>query len=499
MKIKNLLLFLKLTFCFYPLYAWDFNYTYNLEETKREIKTILVNEHIKAAEKEMLDALNAVTKESNPKTTMEFGAILREKIKILPPKIRPLFLKFLRNEARKLDVLSKLDWYFLTEEGLAKKDFTAITVTNEAEKLANNLFNALNGKSPHKLELITRTAKTDIIKLTSQADHNLIETFFHTFTKSAKNYGVMSRSLKLFLKQLANDELPVKLVYEGINPAYAESMARNTMPAIMRNFTWQEYVINNQNIILKDLFKSGRFYLSDWSNIIAGTYTSQTLSNAEKQMASKISILEALAKQANPRYQQVKSNAIKGFPGQRVILREQALELDFGELTTANAKTLYKMAQDVPAAKLTNLAPTAKGWLESFSKWAQKSIKPKSGTILTLGATIGIIYMEELIRNYTNYNPSTIYLSIIDEIIDSLADGNTLKLVYNTVFDERFAQSFIIYDEEGNLTTEEQLAFIETYNDFETAVYATFFQGSEENIGELSWQCFALNENCSEA
>ncbi len=38
---------------------------------------------------------------------------------------------------------------------------------------------------------------------------------------------------------------------------------------------------------------------------------------------------------------------------------------------------------------------------------------------------------------------------------------------------------------------------METFDNFERAIYATYFQNSEDIIAEQDWQCFALNENCA--
>lgn len=504
MKFRYLLFFIFFLSLTFPIYSENFTFSEDfaveLKQYQKEIEENIIISRSTKAKKEMLDALYRVKNNNEIRDAdaiIDFGISMRDNMKFLPNREKVSFLKYLRKELADETLISRADWYFLTEESLAKPNFTKTSVVRAAETFVDKLHEILFSGNSKNLENATRVLKQDIIKLVSQGDVELLETFINTYALQANNYGEMSRSLNIFLSELMNHNLPLTLMKNTAVPS--ESLARHTIPALMQQFTWDSFLTNNQGILLQDMFKSktiNKFHLSDFTKMIGDTYLDKTIPQEERELLSKMSVLNDFAKVSNPTYQELKPQARFGTQGQRSLFRQEALEINFGDLTPQNAKELSKMIKAVPTAKMETVLPNSRGWIESFSRWAEKSIKPKSNVIITIGTMIGLVVAEELIRSYTDYNPSNTYLTVTDEITDAIAIGNNIKLVYNTVYYDNFAKYFLTYAEEGNLTEDEQLAYIETYDNFERALYANYFQDSENNIAELDWQCFALNENC---
>ncbi len=503
MKLKNLLFISLLTLCIvFARSAKAIDIQFDLKQTQKQIESELIKTP-EIAKQNIYNALEQITKEDN-KTLMNFGNVLKEEIKNIPQKERTEFLKSLRKHAANKDLLKSIDYYFLVEEGLAKKDFTLITVKTEAQKIVNKLQENLFIGNEKSLASITRTIKTDMVKIMSQENNReLIETFTKAYYDQALIYGHRQYSLNLFLSELTQNNLILKLFTEKTPSAYTENLYRNTLPSLMWQFSVQNFVSENQAKLIKDILKESadKSSLKSFLNMLSEMITDKSLPRAERQMLAKISVLQNMTILADPVYQTNKSGHVR-IPwnkGERTLLRVDALEYNFGDLTPKNAKTLNKMLKDVPLKELQKVLPDAKEWVESFTKWAEKNIKPKGNTILTLSAMVAVNIAEEVIRTYTDHNPSTAYLDNIDEISDTLANGNTLKLVYNSTYDNNFANAFAQYLEEDNLTLEQQKDYLQMHYNFEKALYATFFEQVENDINEMAWQCFALNENCTKS
>ncbi|MBO4707252.1 MAG: hypothetical protein J5594_01670 [Elusimicrobiaceae bacterium] len=500
MKLKYLLFIIFSLILILPMNAWDINFDFKKEQ--QEISNVIQNSQVENAKKEMLDALARVNRSKeirDPEAIMNFGKSMKMNMKFLPKNERMPFLKQLRAGLVDETLKLKADYYFIAEEALAKPNFTKTTVVKSAETFVDKLYKILFSGNSQKLENATRILKQDIIKLVSQGDVELFETFIKTYTLQANKYGLMSRSLNLFLYELMNHNLPLTLMKN--TTVTKEALVRNTIPILLRNFSWKKFVTEHQGTILQDLFNSqqaNKFHLSNFTKMIGDTYLDKAMSQAERELQSKISVLANMSRIAEHRYQELKPKASHGFVGERTLFRRVSLGDNFGgDLTPQNAKELSRMIRTIPASKMEHVLPNAKEWIKSFSSWAKSSIKSKGNTILTITTMIALVAAEEFIKSYTSYNPSESYLNSIDEITDNLSIGNNIKLVYNTVYDNNFAKHFSAYTEEGNLTEDEQLAYMETFDNFETAIYASYFQNSDNITTEKAWQCFALNENCT--
>lgn len=500
MKFKYFLFFIFLVSLIFPVYSKDTSSIFNLQQYQKQIEANIIASQSAHAKKEMLDALYTMKNYNGvdeARVIINFATSMKNNMRFLPNREKRPFLKYLRQQLADEKLIARTDWYFLTEESLAKPNFTQTTAARSAEIFVDRLYEVLFSNNSKNLENAVRVLKQDIIKLVSQGDTKLLETFVNSYISQAGKYGEMSRSLNLFLSECMNHNLPLTLM--RFHSTTSESLARNTIPAVMKYFSWNSFLTENQGMILQDLFRSkatGKFKLSNFTQMISDTYLSKNLPQAERELLGKISVLNDFAKVSDPIYQEMKPQARNGFPGQRSMFREQALEVNFGDLTPQNARELSEMLKTVPVSRMEPVINNARGWVEGFSRWAEKTIRPRTNLILSIGTMVAIVAAEELIRSYTNYNPSNAYLTITDEITDALAIGNNVKLVYNTVYYDNFAQYFFAYVEEGNLTEQEQLAYLETFDNFERAIYADYFQASQDSLAEQDWQCFALNENC---
>ncbi len=497
MKLKYLITFISLISLTFPIYSE--NIVLDLQQQKKEIKEIINASTptaivAKLAMFEALDRVNKSKEIKDPEAITDFGRLMKNKMKFLPPNERLPFLKQLRTGITDETLRTKVDWYFITEEALSKPNFTEKTVIKSAASHVAKLNKALFLGESQELENITRLLKQDITKLVFQGNPELLETFIKTYSSQAAQYCQMERSLNLFLSELMNHNLPLNLIKNTTVPM--ESLVRNTIPALMKNFSWNSFITEHQGIILQDILQSNKkFSFFNFTNMVSNAYLDKKLSQVERELQAKISILTEMANIADPLYQKFKPLASNGYIGERSILRGVSLGENFGKLPPKNAKELAKIIYSVPIEEIKPVLPNASRWIEGFSRWILKSFNGKN-IILTTASMIALVEAEELIKFYTNYNPSNAYLNIMDEITDALAIGNNIKLVYNTVYDGNFAKYFLSYVEEGNLTKEEELAYMETFDNFESAMYASFFQTAEDNIAGKDWQCFVLNENC---
>ncbi len=498
MELKHIIFSVLITTQFIvPSYA--INFDLDLKQEQAEIANIITNIPVEQAKQEMLTALNKMKEPNQIRDTdriMDFGISMRENMKILSQEERVPFLNYLRKQLGSEELISKTDWYFLIETSFAKPDFDMITAALEGKNQASTLYLSFFSDNPHIIDHITRSLKEDLIKLVSQGDKKLLETFLEGFTQQANKYGPMSRSLNLFLSELTHNNLPLKLMETSVP---AESLARHTIPAMTKIFSWDSFMRDHTGILLKDLFASKtniKFFLSKFTKLMEMAYADSTIPAEERNLLARLYILDNMSKLADPAYEEIKSQARFGIRGQRNIFRQQSLHQEFGTLSKENAKTLTKIIKEVPVSRLEALMPNAKGWLQSLEEWAVKSIKSGNQRLRGIGPIIALIAAEEILRYYTGYNPSTIYLNATDEITDALATNNNVKLVYNTIYDDDFTKCFINYVEEGNLTEEQQLAYLETLDNFETAMFASYFQTSKDRLAEKDWQCFVLNENC---
>ncbi len=378
-----------------------------------------------------------------------------------------------------------------------------ITCKRESEIIVNKLENALFEGDYTKLVNITRRIKTDIIKMLSQSDNSvaLIENFTASYRNSAKLYGSMEKSLNLFLSQLTQDDLILDVVKRTPN-INQETFYRNLFPAMTKTFSPEGFVAENQKELLKGFLqrKSREESLGTFTDMLAKATEDKTLSQAQNKMLTKINTLKILAEISDPMYQKAKQQQTTPWVrGERAILREEALMKNFGELTTTNACNLYTMVSEVREKELNKVLLNPKGWLQSFYNWSVKSIKkvkPSGNTLLTIGAMASLIIAEEIITNYSDNTNQTAYLNAIDEIEDTIANGNMLKLVFNNVYDADFAKYFDNYVEEGNFDTNNQIAYMSLFDDFERALYQDFLEESTNNIPESILQCAILNVNC---
>ncbi len=481
-----------------PSYAQNFNL--NLNQERQEIANIITDSQIKKAKQDMLNALNKVKEPSQIRDTdniIGFGTSMRNNMKLLPKEDRVPFLNYLRSQLGSDALISRTDWYFVIEESMAKPKFNQITASSEAKTLASRLYLSFFSDNPDVVDYLTRELREDIIKLVSQGEKDLLETFFNSYAEEAAKYGSMERTLNLFLSELTNNNLPLRMM--DVSSVPSEILARNTIPAIMKHFSWDSFMQENTGVLLKDLFRTNtniKFFLSNFTKLLEKSYELNVTSFEESNLLARLSILDNMAKVADPAYEEAKNQARFGIRGQRNFLRQRALQQEFGKLSKENAHTLSKILTKVPVSKLETSLPNAKGWIKSLSEWAMKSTKSGANKLRGIGPLIALVAIEEILRYYTDYNPSEVYLNLTDEITDAVATNNTVRLVYNTIYDDDFAQCFITYVEEGNLAEKDQLAFLETLDDFETAAFASYFQTSKDRLAEQDWQCFVLNENC---
>ena len=172
------------------------------------------------------------------------------------------------------------------------------------------------------------------------------------------------------------------LFTEKTPSAYTENLYRNTLPSLMKQFSVQNFVSENQAKLIRDILKesAGNSSLKSFLNMLSEMITDKSLPRAERQMLAKISVLQNMTMLADPVYQTNKSGHVK-IPwnkDERTLLRVGSLEYNFGNLTPKNAKTLNKMLKDVPLKELQKVLPDAKEWVKSFTKWAEKILNPKA-------------------------------------------------------------------------------------------------------------------------
>ncbi|MBO7605447.1 MAG: hypothetical protein J6S61_03155, partial [Elusimicrobiaceae bacterium] len=189
-----------------------------------------------------------------------------------------------------------------------------------------------------------------------------------------------------------------------------------------------------------------------------------------------------------------KQTARYGYIGERVNIRADVLETHFGILKKEDAQFLSEVLKKTNPSSLEKILPEAKGWIQGLTKWTRKSLKPSGNAILSIGAMVAITTVGELITTYTK--PSDYYLSVIDEINDSLETENYINLVHRSVYDNKFANILDTVFEEDS-SEEQQLAYTETLILFNRAIFDVFFQETNEKIDKQIYNCFTYGTECS--
>ena len=135
--------------------------------------------------------------------------------------------------------------------------------------------------------------------------------------------------------------------------------------------------------------------------------------------------------------------------------------------------------------------------VNGFLKWGERTLKPKGNVVLSIGAMVAIIAVGEFISEY-GHQPSNYYLSTIDQINDSLEMGNYPNLVFQSVYNPKYAKVLDTVFEE-DMDEEEQIAYVDAFILFNRAMFDVFFKETEEKINQEIYNCFAYGKDCGQA
>ena len=499
MKFQKLFLFILFTFCFLPLYA-EIDLDIDLTKFQAELTQQVTS--TKAIKRELFEAMDIINDANgrNTFTTTDYGILLKEKMSLLPKKERLPFINSLISKAEEKGLIKDLNWYFMAEEAYAKPAFTEEIVQQEAKKIVESLEKNLITLNEKSLAKTIKRIKIDMIKMVSQENTTvLLETFNQAFRKQTALYPNNEIVMNLFLKDVTNGNLIIDIMSNSKNIA-KDHFARNVMPALMQHFSVEDFIVTNKKDFLTGILRTRtkRSALQEFTNILVNrTKYNMPLTEAQKLLMTKIDILNTISEISNPKYNELISGHIRAWEmGERSANKIEALKFNFGELSPQNAKELNKIIKDVPLRNFEKVLPSAKSWMESFTKWANKSIKAKGGAALSITSMVAITIAGELIKNATAATNSAQNFDNIDRITDALADNNMVSLVYNNVYDDKFNIELDNYIAENSLDEKQETDFIKTHLLFEEALYANFIDESDEFISEEIWQCSILNENC---
>ncbi len=370
-----------------------------------------------------------------------------------------------------------------------------IIASDFVDRLYKALLPTAKGLDEKEMEHLTKTLKLDITHIATFENNNveLLETFVKAYHERTLTYGAMQTPLDLFLERVLQGD-------SFINTLKVLQGDRETIKLITEMYTnnldWKFYIEMNQRDILKAVIKNERLFLSDFSKMIESTI-SKSLTQADRQILAKISILSDMINVADNEYQLTKQEARYGGIGARAELRADALQKCFGELKTEDAKFLSEIFEKTTPSSLEKMLPETKEWLNGFLKWNERNLKPKGNIILSITAMVAIIAVGELISEYTN-QPSNYYLSAVDEINDSLEKENYIDLVYKSIYDTKYAKVLDTVFEE-NMDEKEQLAYIDTLIMFNKAIFDVFLKETEDKIDKQIYNCFTYGTDCDRA
>ncbi len=380
---------------------------------------------------------------------------------------------------------------------------TRLINQQEAEKLASDFVDRLylffTSESKEldvkELEYLTRTLKTDIINLATKKDNiSLLQTFIGSYHKRSMIYTEMQTPLDLFLSQMTSGEDLINTI-KIINLTSDEKLLRQIVETNVNSVTWADFINYNRKDLLVSFMKGNRSLLRNFSLMVENSFNN-SISKADRSFLTRISIINDMASIVEHDYIEKKQIARYGYSGERVNLRANVLQNHFGRLKREDAKFLNEVLIKTNPSSLEKVLPEAKGWIQGLTKWTRRSLTPKGTAALSIGAMAAITVVGELIKNYSK--PSDSYLSVLDEINDSLETKNYVNLVYKSVYDDRFAQVLDTKFEE-DFDEEEQIALAETLILFNRAMFDVFFQETNEKINKQIYNCFTYGTDCEKA
>lgn len=376
--------------------------------------------------------------------------------------------------------------------------------TKDAEKLASDfvdrlyLFFTSTGEEfdIKELEYLTKTLKTDIIKLSTQKEENikLLETFIESYHKRSVLYPAMQTPLDLFLSEITSGEDLINTI-KLLNVTSDENLIRQIVEINLNSVTWKEFINSNSKDLLLSFMKGNRPMLSKFSRLIENSLN-PSISATDRQILTRISIINDIAKIVEQDYTDNKQTARYSYHGNRVTIRAEILQKHFGILKKEDAQFLNEILNKTNPSSLGKTFPDAKGWIQGLTKWTRQSLNSKGNVALSIGALVAITTVSELIRNYTK--PSDYYLSEIDEINDSLEIENYITLAHRSIYDNKFANILDIVLEE-NSDEEQQLAYAESLILFNRAIFDVFFQETNQKINKQIYNCFTYGTDCGKA
>ena len=393
----------------------------------------------------------------------------------------------------------------ITYKNLVESGFTInkpnISTYEDARKLASDfvdrLYKAFSATSEElnvqEFENLVKALKIDILHLASIKKQNvdLLKIFIETYHERAMTYGAMQTPLDLFLDEITKGDGLIKT----LELAHGDDQLIKKIASINTNgLEWDSFLQTNRKELLLDFMKTDRPILSKFTKMIESTL-SQSVPQADRQIVSKIAILNDMIRISEKEYEMTRESARYGHEGARAELRADALQKYFGELKAEDAEFINEILEKTNPSSLERILPEAKGWVKGFSKWSERSLKPKRDIIFSIGAMVALVVIGELIKEYVPLS-SNLYLTTLDEINDALEVGNYTDLVYRSVYDTKFAKVFDqVFEEE--LNEEEQSSYTKTLIVFNRAIFDTFFKETEEKINKQIYNCFTYGTDCA--
>lgn len=347
-----------------------------------------------------------------------------------------------------------------------------------------------------ELEYLTKTLKTNIINLATQKERNieLFQTFVEAYHRRSMIYKQMQIPLDLFLSEITSGDGLINTI-KVLNITSDEHVLQQIVEINLNSKSWKNFINSNRKDLLVTFMKSDRPMLDQFSQMIENSLD-KSISQADRKILTRISIINDMASMAMPNYDNIKERARYGYHNERVTLKAEALTQSFGKLKKTDAQFLSEVLTKTNPSSLEHMLPGAKTWIQGFTKWTRQSLKPKGNAVLSIGAMVAITAVGELIKTYAN--TSYDYLTAIDEINDSLETENYVNLVYKSVYDNKFAQIFDNILEE-DLDENQQTAYAETLILFNRATFDVFFQETEEKINKQIYNCFTYGKDCGKA
>ena len=295
----------------------------------------------------------------------------------------------------------------------------------------------------------------------------------------------MQTPLDLFLSKMTSGEGLVNTI-KLLNITSDEKLIRQIVEITVKSVTWKNFINSNRKDLLLSFVKGNRPMLRKFSQMIESSL-SNSIPATDRQILTRISIINDMASIAEHDYINQKQTARYGYIGERVNIRADVLETHFGILKKEDAQFLSEVLKKTNPSSLEKILPEAKGWIQGLTK-------SSGNAILSIGAMVAITTVGELITTYTK--PSDYYLSVIDEINDSLETENYINLVHRSVYDNKFANILDTVFEEDS-SEEQQLAYTETLILFNRAIFDVFFQETNEKIDKQIYNCFTYGTECS--